>query len=375
MNIIVLNLILPDHRVEKASYLAKKAGHKVYFVGEFDESYRPAEVFGKKLFEEKYYLRFTPKNNLGFQLKSNIKKIQEIIELHDIDLIHAHNLYCAFLAEKMNIPVVLDDHEFYSPRLKYHQFKGFKSFISHKITQFRYPRWEKRFSKKYPIITTSKKNIEGYKKINSNVRIFLMPNMPLLEEVKKFSINEGRSKKILRSIFTGLDDFTKHTPYRNTLGLLNLWKNSEIGELIVIGDRHLKDLENVKSLGFVTQERLFKELSKSHVGLLGYQNHPFHYYNCPNKVFNYICNGLFLVYPKSLLVAKDAAGVIEQELGKGFTLSFTDFSEIKSYLKNNKEDLINLDRKSLMEISKKHFILENYEKNLLTAYKLAVEEN
>jgi hypothetical protein len=373
MNIIILNHNLPDHRVEKAAYLAKKAGHKLFYVGGFKESYQPAEVFGKKLFEEKYKLHFSPKNNLGFQLKSNIKKMQEIIDTHDIDLIHANNLYCGILAEKMDIPMVLDDHEFYSPRMKYYKSKGIKGTISLQISKFRYPRWEKRFSKKYPIITTSKKNIEGYKKINPNVRIFLMPNMPLLEEVIKFPVNETRNKEDLRSIYTGLDDFTKFSPHRDTTGLLDLWKDGEIGELIVIGDCNLKDQKNVKSLGFVSQKELFEELSKSHAGILGYQNHPIHYYICHNKVFNYICNGLFLIYPKSILVANDASEIIKQELGEEYTFSFNDFSEIKSFLKNNKDAVINLNRKALMELSRKHFILDNYEKNLLTAYKTAIE--
>jgi hypothetical protein len=374
MNIMVLNLILPDHRVEKAAYLAKKAGHKLYFVGEFKESYKPAKVFGNDLFEEKYHLRFTPRNNVGLQLKSNIQKLKDIIERHEIDLIHAHNIYCAFLAEKMGIPMVLDDHEFYSPRLKYYKYKGFKGFIAHKLMQYRYPRWEKRFSIKYPIITTSKKNIEGYKKLNPNVKAFLLPNMPLLEEVKKFPINLERKSKNLKSIYTGLDDFTKWSPHRDTTGLLDLWMDGEIGELIVIGDRYLKGQKNVTSLGFVSQKKLFEELSKSHAGILGYHNHPIHYYICHNKVFNYICNGLFLVYPKSILVANEAAEIIKQELGEGFTFSFINFSEIKYYLKNNKRNIINLDRKALMELAKKHFILDNYKKNIQSAYKNAMEE-
>ena len=100
-----------------------------------------------------------PKNKLGFNLKSHIKNLKEYILKNDIDLIHAHNIYCANLAEKLDIPLVFDDHEFFSGRLHYFSPSPikYKEFFSHQIIKIRYPKWENNIVKKYPVITT--KNI------------------------------------------------------------------------------------------------------------------------------------------------------------------------------------------------------------------------
>ena len=114
MRILYLNLSLPDHRVEKAAYIAKKNGHTIFYAGDIKKNYKPSKVFGSELFKEYFKISFSAKNNLGFNLKPLIKKLKEIHKEFDFDIIHANNIYCANLASKLDIPFVFDDHEYFS---------------------------------------------------------------------------------------------------------------------------------------------------------------------------------------------------------------------------------------------------------------------
>ena len=258
MRVLYLNLFLPDHRVEKAAYLTKKAGHEIFFAGKVKQDYESTLISNENSFTDICSLSFSPRNNLGFKLKPLERKLQEFCSKNDIEVIHANNVYCAYLANKLNIPMVFDDHEFYSVELKYMKssIKNYKEYFSNIIMSIRFPKWERKLSNKYPVISVSNRILEDYKKRNSNVKTFLVPNAPLLEEIN--ALPKLERYKELTSIYTGLNDFPSTVPHRNTTGLLEMWENDDIGKLIILGDRNLKSTKNVKSLGFVSQKRLLK---------------------------------------------------------------------------------------------------------------------
>ena len=292
MRILYLNLSLPDHRVEKAAYIAKKNGHTIFYAGDIKKNYKPSKVFGSELFKEYFKISFSAKNNLGYSLRPLIKKLKEIQKEFDFDIIHANNIYCANLASKLDIPFIFDDHEYFSHRLQYMKFpvSNYKDYFANIIMKQRYPKWERNFSKNYPVISVSKGIVEDYKKRMPNGNFFLVPNMPLLEEVNAYNyFNKEKTKDKLATIYVGLSDFSSNTtPYRDTTGLIELWKDGNIGELKIIGDRHLQSSTNVNSMGFVTQEEVFRALGKANIGIISWIPHPFHKFCNPNKIYNYI---------------------------------------------------------------------------------------
>jgi len=374
MRVLYLNLFLPDHRVEKAAYLTKKAGHEIYFAGKIKQDYESTLISNENSFKDICSLLFSPRNILGFKLKPLEKKLQEFCSRNDIEVIHANNVYCAYLANKLNIPMVFDDHEFYSVELKYMKssIKNYKEYFSNIIMSIRFPKWERKLSNKYPVISVSNRILEDYKKKNSNVKTFLVPNAPLLEEINALPELE-RYKEELTSIYTGLNDFPSTVPHRNTTGLLEMWENNEIGKLIILGDRNLRSTENVKSLGFVSQKRLFEELLKAHVGLFGYLPHSYHFYGGSNKIFNYINCGLFLIYPKSLILASEISQSITKELDIEYGFAYENFSEVRQFLIQNSDELINFNNHKIKEYAKKHLVLDSFQDNIIDAYKEAIK--
>ncbi|MHA1353945.1 MAG: hypothetical protein ACTSR1_02070 [Candidatus Heimdallarchaeota archaeon] len=374
MKVLYLNLAIPDHRVEKAAYLVKKAGHTCFYVGGIEQDYAPSPIYGDDLFKKYYKMEFSAKNILGMNLKSHINQLKRIRDEIDFDLIHANNVYCAHLADKIGSPMVFDDHEFYSVELKYMKssIKNYKEYLSKIIMRIRYPKWERRLSKKYPVISVSNRILEDYKKKNPNVKTFLVPNAPLLEEINALPKLE-KYKDELTSIYTGLNDFPTSVPYRNTTGLLEMWENNDFGKLIIVGDRNLKSTKNVKSLGFVSQKKLFEELLKSHVGLLGFLPHPYHFYCSLNKMFNYINCGLFIIYPKSMVLASEISKFIKKELDIEYGFAYENFSEVKRFLQQKSSELINFDYHKVMDFAKKHLVLDSFQKNIIDAYNEAIK--
>lgn len=379
MKILYLNLHLPDHRVEKAAYLAKKAGHKIYFAGKYksEDEENSSIIMEKKLFDGFCNLIFTPKNKLGFNLKPLKDKLNRFCEENEIDLIHANNVYCANLIIEMDIPFVFDDHEFYSLELKYlsYPISKFKNFISHEIAKIKYPRWEKKIIKNHPIITVSSKIIESYKKINPNSKAFLVPNMPLLEEIENYPlISKNTENEKLKTVYVGLADFSKKSvSYRNTTGILDLWKENDIGLLEIIGDKGLKNSKNITSYGYLSQQEIFDILGKRKVGIICWHPHPYHHYCSLNKIFNYVLFGLFPIYPNTLDIGIEISEIISNKLDSSFGFAFKSIENITPFLKKNEKNLLSIDKKEIMKITRKQFILENYQNNLLEAYTASIE--
>lgn len=375
MKVLYLNLSLPDHRVEKTAYLAKKAGHTCYYVGGIENKFTPSKIFGEDLFKEYFIMNFSAKNNLGMNLKPHINQLKRIREEIDFDLIHANNVYCAHLADKIGSPMVFDDHEFFSGKIPYlkPKFSEYKNYLSYLIMKQRYPKWELNLSKKYPILTVSPKIVEGHKLNNPDANIFLVPNMPLFDEIKDIKPRIEKENEPLKTTYIGVNDFPAYSAYRNTDGVLEIWNKGDIGKLIIIGEKFLKSTQNVVSLGRITQDRVFFELAQAHVGLIAWLPHLFHYYCGPNKIYNYVHCGLFLIYPHTILLAKQVADVFSKELGEEFGFGFSNYPDVGSFIKENYENLLAMNQTEIMSIARKHFILETCSKDIMRAYDLALE--
>lgn len=373
MKILHLMSNLPDHRVEKAAYLLKKEGHEIYFAGYVPKDYKPP-TYDSKLFTQTFNVEISPRNKLGIDLNSIIAELTKICDEQNIDVIHASNIYCANIADKLNRPVVFDDREFYSYELQYISARktDLKNRLAHILMKKRYPRMEKQIIKKWPIVTVSKEIIELYKKIDPDIRGYYFPNMPLLEEVQEFEPKAKQNKKLL-TMYVGLNDFSNPISYRNTAGLVELWNTNEIGELVIIGDKNYSNSKNVTNLGFIKQKEVFRQLLKGHVGLIGWIPHTYHHICSLNKIFNYIHTGLEPVYPQTLTIGKEISELYQEKLGEKFGFEFKNFSEIKDYLLNNMVTLLNRDSTKINKIARENFVLNIFKDNLINAYKEAIE--
>lgn len=108
---------LPDVRIEKMAYTARRKGWETYFVGPPSAGF----ALGESSFRE--VLDVVPWNKwarLGihphyYWVK---RKLAKTIASVKPDLVHAHNIFCAKMISELNIPFVFDDHEFYSMEKK-----------------------------------------------------------------------------------------------------------------------------------------------------------------------------------------------------------------------------------------------------------------
>lgn len=102
---------LPDSRVEKAAYTAKKKGHTIFFAGPQIRNF----AFPLKTFEKTYSTPFKRVANLRLPPYWNqlTKSLEKVISDCKPDLIHAHNIIAGKLACELDTPFVYDDHEYW----------------------------------------------------------------------------------------------------------------------------------------------------------------------------------------------------------------------------------------------------------------------
>jgi hypothetical protein len=110
---------------------------------------------------------------------------------------------------------------------------------------------------------------------------------------------------------------------------------------------------------------MFKELSDHSIGLMPWKKHWFHRYVSPNKAYEYAHAGLFVMYTSSLEPVKEY--LLDN------CLTFRDYEEMVSHLDYFKDNLEELYRKRIksFEFARANLLWENYEKNILYAYKIS----
>jgi len=350
---------LPDPRVEKAAYTAKKEGHIVFFAGP------QVHGFGLpiKTFEKTYSIPFQRKANLKIppywnQLKKSLKKV--ILECKP-DLIHAHNIIAGKLACESNIPFVYDDHEYWSMTLKAKEKTELYHILSHPYKKWLLSRWENEILEKASaVITTSRTVAEEHRKYNSHV--FVVPNFPSLVGSKAIKINKVETRH-LSSVYLG-KDCTQPEPHRNVTGLTELFEQNEIGILTVIGDNQLAPNQPIISLGFLPHQKMMRELAKHHIGLLPWKKHPLHKYRDANKPYEYAHAGLLILSTSDMTCALN--NIRDKEIIKTFD-DYGDLLELLKYYKNNIEEIVRMKPK-IRNYALKNLTWEKNESKILQAY-------
>ena len=345
---------LPDPRVEKAAISARKWGAETYFAGGRINGFS----YPSKIFDGTFELPFNTKANVGLRPWWNALKrsLEKVLRKCKPDIVHAHDIIAARLAVEYDIPVVYDDHEYWSMEMRY-RIRGLRDLSC----WFIWRAWESIVLRKAgAIITVSDEIANEHRKLNRNT--FTVPNLPLFSEIKNLEKSHIRDR--LSSVYVG-SLTSRQPPFRRMDGFINIFIRRDVGDLIVIGDRRLKSSPPIYSIGFLRHDLLLKELTKYHIGIIPWKKHPFHNFCNPNKPYEYACAGLLV------LVTSDMKPVIR--LLGDFCKTFNNYDELVSLLKYYKDDIDSALEEGLrtMKFAKEKLVWERFEGRIFRAYRIA----
>jgi hypothetical protein len=179
---------IPDARVEKESFVLRKAGHKVFLA-------TPAvkEKKAEKAFDKVFTYSHTYKHNHFFREAVNevAQFYEKIILENNIDVVHAHNIFTAHIASKVvkkhKLKFIFDDHETWSLWLKERAKRavGIKNRLVRSFVYLRSIGIEKKIAKMADyIIVTNVMCIPFFKKLKiPESKIIPIENIALQSEI------------------------------------------------------------------------------------------------------------------------------------------------------------------------------------------------
>jgi hypothetical protein len=375
---------LPDWRIEKSAISASSRGHEVIFGG------RTPINYNRKIFSKIYEISWTAKARLGipFYWHSVKKQIEKIVREVKPDIVHAHNLFSAKMISEFELPFVYDDHEYWSTHSKLlTEMKNGKLIRESKMKQKNnfqnitldlpkrirrmlinyhairlWTNWEKELVSSSPTITVSDKIAEDLRVIGNTENVFVVPNFPMKFEVEGFEKPHFHS--MLSSIYAGGDGHNKEKmPNRNIDSLTNMFNNSDIGKLTIIGWKE-ESSANVNYTGFLSRQSMYNEMFRHSIGLIPWKNHWSHTYVSPNKAYEYPHAGLFVMCTSSF---KTIQATLKENCA-----TFHDYGNLESqlhYFKDNLEELYKK-RVKIFEFAQSNLLWEHNEENILRAYQL-----
>jgi glycosyl transferase family 4 len=370
---------LPDWRIEKSAMTGLKAGHQVFFGGG-SSMYHAGNVFS-----EIYSIDWSPRARLGMPIYwgSVRKQFSRVIKETRPDIIHAHNIFSAKMASEFGISLIYDDHEYWSEYSKvlleeYVNNEFFKhrrgklpsNFARKTITKLLRKRsvgtwsaWEKEIVSSHPTITVSKKISDELKSKYSRTRVFVVPNFPMDEEVRNF--RRPVFFRALSSVYLGIEpDAGPTLAHRNITGLENVFLKNDVGRITFLGKQALSSNDQVKYMGFLPRQDMYREMFNHSIGLIPWKQHWSHAFVSPNKAYEYAHAGLAIVCTSSFAVIKEILGE--------HCITFEDYEDMASKLKYFKENLDELYKRRLriFDFARDNLIWEKNEKSILAAYDL-----
>lgn len=353
---------LPDTRVEKMAYLSRKRGWRTFFASPAFRSY----ALNEKVFESLHYVPWNRYVRLGFQpFFQRVKnKLRGVIKKLNPDIIHAHDVFAAKMVSDLGWPLVFDDHELVSLEKKSDVQSGGHGIIdwgAGRYEVWRWSSWEREICEKAPVITVSDDISEYYAKLGA--KTFIVPNYPSLFELSKICLSKEKDK-VFTAVYLGNDIISNPRPFRDLKGLIGIFKELRM-RLVVIGDPTLSSNNFIISKGYIPHLRIYNMMSKYHVGLLPYRKHSFHKYANPNKPYMYAHSGMAVIVTSSL------HNVVQAFEGRCRTME--DLSNLKDLLLDLSQNLNNIQEegRKVREYALKNFIFEEYQNEVMEAYKNA----
>jgi hypothetical protein len=367
---------LPDWRVEKSALSAKKNGYEVFFAGRLNN------IPQSTVFSETYPIKWTAAAMIGIPYYyGRVKKqIERLVKQVRPDIVHSHNIGSAKISHHLGLPMVFDDHEYFSmlslvnaENIKFQNraqlISGLKrtiqsmklSFISRQSIS-NWTKWEKELVSSVPTITVSEQIAQELTKDRDRGKgIFVVPNFPKEAEATEFS--EPKSHKYLSCVYAGGDSKQKQVTNRDISGLTSLFVDNDIGNLTIIG-WEAESSEKFKATGFLARDKMFSEMSQNSIGLIPWKKHWSHPFLNPNKAYEYAHAGLFV------MLTSDLTSVINT-LGDN-CLTFEDYDDLASkleYFKTNMDDLYKK-RLKIFNYARTNLVWEKHDKKIFDAYKL-----
>jgi glycosyltransferase involved in cell wall biosynthesis len=222
-------------------------------------------------------------------------------------------------------------------------------------------KWEKELVSTVPTITVSDKIAEELMELGNTVKVFVTPNYPLKEETK--DIQQPMFHNELSSVYAGIEG--KSMPHRNIEGFVDIFYKSDIGNLTIMGieDHDQKSRPRVRYAGLLPRTKMYEEMNNHCIGLIPFKKHWSHKYISPNKAYEYAHAGLFVMCTSSLVTICD---ILKENCAV-----FDDYDEMVlqlEYFKNNLEELYNK-RLKIFRFARNNLVWENYENNIINAYR------
>jgi hypothetical protein len=297
------------------------------------------------------------------------KQLAHAVEKVRPDVLHAHNIFSAELAHEMEVPMIYDDHEYWSMMRKA-ELEGWvsdslrhPSRLPHQLVRkyggWLWKRWESRVVPEVPTIAVCEATAKAHTERGGRF-VYVVPNLPSEKEVKETSPPEIKNPP-LSAVAIG-KDFSKPMRIRDSRYLLQIYSAASFGQLTVIGDSALDSFGNVTSVKTMPHLQMLRELCNHHVGIIGWKPHWFHMFCNPNKAYEYMLAGLVPVVPSTLTPVL--------RMCNGFAKAFSDYEELTQVLGDLSANLneVNESRLKIYEFSKNALVWERYEKQILDAY-------
>jgi hypothetical protein len=184
--------------------------------------------YSRRIFSNIYVINWTlgAKFGLPFHWNSVKKQVKQAVEQSKPDIVHAHNVFAAKIISELGIPLVYDDHEYWSvyaralaekpipyknsakliadnisPVKKIARKVVWNTVLRHRAVNL-WTKWEYDLVSSYPTIVTTRgvaEELKALAKSNSN-RLFVVPGFPMKCEVKH---KNPTFQNILSSAYAG----------------------------------------------------------------------------------------------------------------------------------------------------------------------------
>jgi len=321
---------LPDQRIEKTAYIAKKHGHRPFFLG-IGRTGNP----DLPVFEDIIMLPRVNYPQVVFS-RSLRKAWGEAVSNISPDLIHANDIIAGHLSSALGYPMVYDDHEYWSA-----QRITFRSWpLRQRITSMPFylliPSWERRLLENHVTITVSERIAIEHRRHCEHV--FVLQNFSLLDEVRDLPVNPERSGVA----YVG-GDFSRgrFSSHRNMEGLT----------------------EHVTFDAFsgLPRTELYSRLVRYRYGLLPFKATSYAKYSNSAKTFDYLNCGLEVIMTRALYEAHERLP---------FTVPFDEYPDIPRILETHAP----ADPADIMNYAHENLVWEAQEDKLFEAYELALEK-
>lgn len=374
----------PDMRVEREIYTLLKHGFKVTFIGKvmgrqclvFDRSFSNFNCINIE-FNWSAYLLLEP------GLSRTVRRIKQVLNDVRPDVVIAINPIAGYIVDKLEVPLVIDNHEYFYMLVLSNPLFGTPSM--NVLRRLRYMlgtlrrRWiyrvrfmEAELASKHPMIFTNNKAKRDFAERTglSENNLFVLknfPSKPEVEDVGGFTVSDD-----VVFGYIGVDLPTQLTirDLSTTVEVLCKFAKTYNFKVLVAGIDY--DYSCFHGVGWLKRRELYEMLNLVDFGLITWDPHPLHKFFNPNKPYQYAIVGSIPIVTSTL------ESVIEDLPREAVIIYGTDKTTFKNALENAVKDLLTLDkderrqlRRKVMEYARKTLVWENQEKILLDSIKKA----